>query len=183
MNRQYHDNSHNKGLKIWNCWSSILFILILCWVSYSPAFSESTKDAPDVLPEFNVTPVSIPDEPVTAIALTLEENEKTPAPVVSLESIQINLTDPDGTEQDVVLCGALDFTQEIKPGFPLYLVKRNKPAFFLVDNLTQGGCGGGTGGGGGSGGATNKAFSPVGEWKIEITGDSNLTPFTGTFTV
>jgi hypothetical protein len=77
----------------------------------------------------------------------------------------------------VVLCGALDFTQEIRHGSPYYLVKRNKPAFFLVDNLTQGGCGGG------SGGATNRAFSPVGNWTIHITGDANFTPFTGTFTV
>jgi hypothetical protein len=183
MKKRNSDNSQNKGSQIRYPLGCILFILIMCWVVYLPVLSESLTDNSILLPEFNVTPVLEPDQPITAIALTLQKTEKIPSPPVPLQSIQINLTDPDGIGQDVVLCGSLDFTREIKSGSPLYLVKRNKPAFFLVDNLTQGGCGGGTGGGGGSGGATNKALTPAGKWTVHITGDSNLTPFTGTFII
>jgi hypothetical protein len=119
------------------------------------------------LPVFNVTLIS-GEETATAIAITLEKSADTPAGAIPVSNLQFNLTDPEGTGQDVALCSSLDPALSIEPGKPFYIIKRSKPVFYIVDETDTGGCGGGGGGGSGSQQASNKNFSPKGTWKIEI---------------
>ena len=54
-------------------------------------------------------------------------------------------------------CGSLNPAMNLSPGIPVYIIKRNKPVFFIVDAVGRGGCGGG-GGGAGSQQRSNKQF-------------------------
>ena len=80
-----------------------------------------------------------------------------------IENAQIVLTDPNGNNNIVSVCSAISGSIMLNPGTQYYVVKRNQPNYYLVNNLSQGNCGGGPGGGS----PTNKELMS-GTWRVTI---------------
>lgn len=171
----------NKGLII-PCIIALLIIFVGTGISLSFIGVEDTGNRLGSVLGCTITPLADETGLVSSIALTITGCEQNSGCSISYRDLQVELTDPNGVTWDVVLCGSLDFSEEISTKSPFYLVKRNKPFFFIVDNPTQGGCGGG-GGGGSREGATNKEITPEGIWELKIKGVHSDTWHSATFMI
>ncbi|PWR72542.1 hypothetical protein [Methanospirillum lacunae] len=154
----------------------VLLTLVVCLSFTSFVFADSSSESLKDAPDFNVTTVSDTSGSVTAFDLTLKESKDNVALAIPIQSFTVNLTDPNGVSQDVALCSSTNPNLTLKPGDSIYLIKRNKPVFFIVEDITQSGCGGGGGGGTGSKQSTNQAISPSGKWVIQLFKESDSTP-------
>lgn len=63
------------------------------------------------------------------------------------ENAQIVLTDPGRNNNIVSVCSEISGSVVLNPGTQYYVVKRDQPNYYLVNNLSQSNCGGGSGGG------------------------------------
>ena len=150
----------------------IINLILLCGCIFSGiCIADTENKTADLAQGFNISPISGDTEGIAAIGITLENSSAIRSGTISMQDLLINLTDSKGTFQDVILCSSVDPKVKIQQGDQFYLIKRNKPVFFIVDDLNRTGCGGG--GGSGSQQGSNKDINPKGVWKIQISNVSD----------